>query len=423
MIAARRTGDRLARIQLELRRSRRNLAALLVLSVLGIASLGIVLRNQEVQWPWQDTYQVRVAFDDVKGVVPGRQHVRIAGVNVGKIVGSGLENGRAVLSLSFDGRHAPLYRDAVVRLRPATPLDDMYVDVIERGTPAAGEIGQDELLVSGRTISPVDIGAVLDVFQPEERARMAALLEGLGEGMPDGGHQLRASFASTVPFLKAAKRLSDVLARRERQTRRLVHNFRRLTEALGGRDRRLAVLVRGGHVALGELAAADQPLARTLEELPPLLTRMRSAMTALRSAQNELDPALGELGGVATAMPGGMRALHEFSDDALPALEALEGPVRRLVPLVADLRPVAVDTQSAFELLRPQAPRFDRMSAALLPCRFAVGKFFQWTASVFKFYDAYGSYPRGESVWGTNAAGGANRDLNLRRSPSCTDEP
>lgn len=423
MTAARWTDGRLARIRLELRRSRRNLAALMVLSALGLASLGIVLRNQEVQWPWQDTYRVRVAFDDVKGVVPGRQHVRIAGVNVGKVVASGLEDGQAVLTLSFDGEHAPLYRDAVLRLRPATPLDDMYVDVLDRGSRGAGELEEGGVLVSGRTISPVDIGAVLDVFQPEERARMAALVEGLGEGLPDGGRQLRSSFASTVPFLSAARRMSDVIARRERQTRRLVHNFRRMTEALGARDRRLAVLVRSGDVALGELAAADQPLARTLEELPALLTRMRSAMAALRSAQDELDPALGELGGVAGAMPGGLRALHDFSDDALPALDALERPLRRLVPLVADLRPVAADARTALDLLGPQAPRFDRMSAAVLPCRLAIGKFFQWTASVFKFYDAYGSYPRGESVWGTNAAGGANRDINLRRSPSCTDEP
>ena len=82
--------------------------------------------------------------------------------------------------------------------------------------------------------------------------------------------------------------------------------------------------------------------------------------------------------------------------------------------LVRALRPTASDLAGAFSALRPQAPRYDRITAALVPCELAVQKFFQWTPSVFKFSDAQGAYPRGESV-------DAN-DAQLTKTSSCAGD-
>jgi hypothetical protein len=88
--------------------------------------------------------------------------------------------------------------------------------------------------------------------------------------------------------------------------------------------------------------------------------------------------------------------------------------VRRLSPLSAALAPTAASLASAFTSLEPAAPRLDRVTAAIVPCELAVQKFFQWTPSVFKFSDAQGAYPRGESVDAS--------DAQLVRAPSCTDQ-
>lgn len=405
------------RVALEIRRARGPFVVLAGMIALALAAAAYIVGNLHSTLPWEGPYRVRVAVDDAKGVVAGKNEVRISGVPVGLIERVELDDGQPTLTISIERRHGALRRDARLRLRPKTPLNDLYLDVEDRGHGAPLDDG-DRLDVA-RTRTPVDIGRVLNALNADTRARMERATDELGRGLPDKGDQLRAALVELAPFLDAGERLMGQLAQRRGATRRLVHNLRLMTEELGSRDAQLTKLVRGGAETLTELGRADAPLAETLTGLPPTLRQLRQTFATVRSTVDELDPAFDALQPAARALPSGMAALRNFSIEARPALAALRRPLPRLRPLVRALRPTAAEIDAAFAAFRPQAPRLDRITAAVVPCEFAVSKFFHNTISVYKFSGARAPFPRGHIVGGTITAGGAVNDPNQIAAPSC----
>jgi phospholipid/cholesterol/gamma-HCH transport system substrate-binding protein len=399
------------RLALEIKRARGGFIAMIVLGALAIAAAAVIASGLRLNLPWSETYKARVAVNDIKGVVAGKQQVRISGLPVGKITKAELVDGRPVITVTLKGRYAPLYRDARLRLRPKTPLEDLYLNVEERGHKSAGELTEDQILPAERTRVPVSIGRVLNAFNADTRVRMEQAIDELGRGLPDRGDEFRAALVELAPFLRAAQRLTGQLAVRRGHTRRLVHNFRLMMEELGRRDSQLRQLVRGGGQSLTEVARAQGQLSLLLAEFPPTLRQLQPSFAALRAAADELDPALVDLRSSARALPGGLAALRDFSTEARPALRALRRPLPELTALVKALEPTAAGLDGAFTKLSPQAPRLDRVTAAIVPCELAVQKFFQNTISLMKFSDSRGLVVRGQTVDGTS--------LNQREAPSC----
>jgi virulence factor Mce-like protein len=399
------------RLALEISRARGGFLAVLVLGALTIGSIAVIATGLRLNMPWTKTYTARVAVDDAKGVVPGKQQVRISGLPVGKITKAQLVDGRPVLTITIKGTYAPLYRDARLRLRPKTPLDDLYLNVESRGHKSAHKLESGQTLVAERTIVPVDIGRVLDAFNADTRTRMEQAIDELGRALPDHGAQLREAIVRLAPFLQATQRLSRATAERRGYTRRLVHNFRLMMEELERRDRSLRTLVRGGAETFTQLAARERSLTGLLDELPPTLRQLQPAFAALRTSADQLDPAFDELRSSARALPSGLAALRSFSSEATPALRALRRPLPALSRLVAALWPTAHGLDRAFAGLAPAAPRLDRITKAIVPCELAMQKFFATTLSLMKFYDARGLIPRGQTVDGGSA--------NQRAGKSC----
>jgi virulence factor Mce-like protein len=411
------------RLKVELRRAVRPLTLFVLLVAAGAVSAGVIFKNQTFQKPWEDYYEVRAEFADAKGVVPGSQQVRIAGVRVGIIKGTELEHGRAIVRLSIQSKYGRLYRDARLRLRPSTPLQDMYVAVEDRGTPAAGKLGEDDVLRAQSTETPVDVARVLNVFDVDTRKRLDVLLDGLGQGLDDRGAALRTAFVQAAPFFTVAQRATGVLARRRAATKRLVANLGRLTDTLGDRNRRITGLVRDGERTLGALARNDAPLAATVRELPATLSAVRSSFAATRSAQDQLDPALVALDPVLDRLEPGLRALERFGDDARPALAALKRPVRTLQPLARDLQPAARALNAAMGPLADQTPEIDRITGLLPNCLERLSAFFTNTMSLGKFEDEGGVVPRSETTFSADSLSpllGNPPEPSFERKPTCT---
>lgn len=409
------------RLKLELRRSRKPFALLIGLMLLGLLATFLMFRNLSFERPWDNYREIDVAFADVKGATPGHQPIRISGVNVGVVRDWRVEGDHAVLTLAIRGKYAKhIYRDAQARLRPVTPLQDMYV-ALERGTPRAGELPDGATIPGSQTVTPVDISRVLNVFDTDSREHLASLVRGLGKGLDDQGAQLRRAFEQTMPFLISARDLSQALDDRRRQVARLVHSFGGITQALGARDRQLAALVSDGNATLGQLAAHEAPLSRTINALPETVRSMRTSLASLSAAEDELDPALTALQPVAEALEPGLSALERFSTDATPALRGLTPAVGDLRPLAAALDPTVRHAQLAAERLRPQVPQLDEITQMITRCEDTISKFFQWTPSVMKFGDANGANPRAEASIGLDTLPGSLSDPSLKRPRVCTD--
>jgi virulence factor Mce-like protein len=335
--------------------------------------------------PLADRTTIRVAVDDAKSVVPGKNEVRWAGIVVGRITKADLAGERAVLTAEIKRKGTrPLYRNATLRLRPQTALNDMYLDVLDPGTPDAGGL-RDQVLDAGRTRTPVDVAEVLNAFTVDVRDRLEQALDELSIGLPDRGAQLRSAFLQLVPFVQASDRVGRAITRRDRATRRLVTSASQITGELARRDTAVRGLVAKASTTFSALGARRQELDRTLTELPPTLAQLRSSFGELDTTLDDVRPALTALRPTARALPGGLKALDRLAADLAPALGAVAPALPSLRSLARDLAPTASSLEAAFTALQGQLPRLDRVTAKVVRCEPFVQKFFAWSVSVFKF--------------------------------------
>lgn len=411
------------RLRLEIRRARGPFALLLVaFAITAVAAVGI-LRNLAFNKPWIDTYTVKATFTDAKGVVPGSSEVRLAGINVGVVDGVELRGRRAVLTLRIQKKYGDIYRDARMRIRPVSPLDDTYISVESRGTLQSGRAVSGAPISGTQTQSPVDISRVLDVFNADTGQHMASLTRELGRGLPDQGRQLNAALVEFRPFFVALRQLTDITSRRATLVKRLVTNTGTLSEELGRRDRELQQLVTSGNSVMAELATHDRPLSSTLEQLPGTLRQLDRSMAALDVAREHLDPALRALVPPAKSLSPALAALTRVSETGLPAVRSLNKPVDRLSRLSAALPPTVSSLTRAVRVLRDGTPPVAHSVAKVPPCFEGIEDFFAHTMSLTKFYDGYRTVARATAGEGVAALTGQGvNEPSWRRLRPCFNE-
>lgn len=410
------------RLLLEAKRSVRPLLLLAGLMAAAGVTTALIAQNLTFARPWQKYREVTARFQDVKGIFPGGHQVRIHGVKVGVVSKSTLVDGKPQLTMKIENKWGPVYKDARIQIRPVTPLQDLYVNIIDRGHPAAGEVGKKDVIASSQTVTPVDVSRVLDTFNAPTRQRMTVLLSEMSPALDDGGVKLKATFAELAPFLHVAEDTTKVLADRKVAVERAVHNFGELSAALAKRDDDLQRFVVQGNSALGELARNDQPLAGTLTELADLLPVMRSSFASVNALTGHLDPALVALKPVAAQLQSSLKGLEQVGTDATPSLKALRPAVVSLRAMARTLPSTSRALQSSLTRLQRQAPQFDRITNLVGGCMGSAQRFFANTLSVFKLADVNGAFPRADETVDFDSASDANAPaLNLRKLPNCTD--
>jgi ABC-type transporter Mla subunit MlaD len=358
---------------------------------------------------------------DATGVVGQRDEVRIKGIPAGTITAVSLDHGTPVLTASIQSQYGQIYNNARADLRPATALQNMYLDVIDRGSPSAGVAAAGHPLPPSSTDTSVNVADVLQALNPAVRAHMAVMLRDLGGGLADRGTKLRTAFVELVPLVETAGRVTEQLAVRSGLTKRLVHDVGVLTGALGERQEFLNRLVTGGAQTLSTLQTHAGDLSATLHQLPPTLSLVQSSLTAVRAALPNLDQAVQALYPVADQLPAGLTAIRRLSADAAPAVAALQTPVARLVPFSQALSPLASSLRQVIDQLSPDTGVIDHITQALDRCtkNGAVQGFFQWTASLGKLQDASGEVPRGDATVGLDSIAGIKSPLQMPSQPSC----
>ncbi len=386
-----------ARLAVEGRRALRPLAVTALGITLALAGC-MFLVSHISKSVYTSHHEVRFMVDDATGIVPGRAEVRVKGIPAGTVTKSEYVGGQAVLTAQIYDKFGDVYRDARAVIRPNTPLQDMFLNVTDRGTRTAGIADATHPLSPGQTDSSVNVADVLQAFSPGTRGNMRRLLTNLGGGLDGRGRRLQQLFVEVAPFVQAATKVTSQLEVRTARTKRFVTNFEALTGELARRDTALRSLTRNGGQTLAELEHDSPDLDATLQELPPTLRAIDSSFTAVREVLPQVDGAVRSLRPVAGELPAGLTALRSLSDAARPAFASLQTPVRRLVPLATSLRPAAASLDTALIALRPQLGAIDHVVKSVSGCTLAGYLFFQNTASVVKMGDTRGAYPRGDAI-------------------------
>jgi len=285
--------------------------------------------------------------------VKEKQPVRIAGVDVGKVVEvRHLEPGRegAVVTMRIDDAGRPIHRDATVTIRPRLFLEGNWFLEVQPGTPSSGELPDGGGIPITQTNGPVQLGQVLTTLQADTRKNLQTLLDEYSKALQGAGAD---GYRRSIPWWEPAYRSSAIV--QDATLGVLQHDLSDYIDASGrvarGLDRSppaLKSLITDFNKAAGAFAREAGNLEQTIAELPRTLGAARPALFALNEAlppfrrfSRDLEPSIEESG--------------RTIDVSFPFLRQARGLVSEdeLRGLANDLRATAPALARLTELTRP----------------------------------------------------------------------
>ena len=145
-----------------------------------------------------------------------------------------------------------------------------------------------------------------------------------------------------MPLDRNTESFASVLATRQANLRRAIHNLDLVVGSLGGVDSELASLVRASNSDFGAIASQDTALESGLTQLPPTLSQTRTTLSQVSSFAAATGPTLHALAPFARELAPALAEVHDLAHDTTPALRDQLRPFTAAVkPLVRELAPAA----------------------------------------------------------------------------------
>src|SRR6266516_3133744 len=287
-------------------------------------------------------YELKATFANGANIAKNSP-VRIAGVDVGKVISTERDGDATTVTFTVEGKGRPIHDDAYAQNRPRIFLEgNLFVDLYP-GSPSAPEMGSGETIPVSRTSTTVQLDEVLSALQSPVRADLSRLLESYGEALTH--KPTAAEDATQLPEVKgktgaegfngalryggdagrySAQVTNALLGTRPHDLSRLVAGAGRAFGALANRDEDLKGLIVNFDVFTGALAAQSANLTTSVHRFAPFLRTARTslvnlnrALPPLRAYAIELRPAIAEL-------PGLIRAARPWIRQAHPLLSGPE---------------------------------------------------------------------------------------------------
>jgi phospholipid/cholesterol/gamma-HCH transport system substrate-binding protein len=337
----------------QIERYRTAFISVITMVVIAAAVGGYILAHENLKLPgWvpvlgREYFTLKADFQTAQALTPGQgQAVTIAGAKIGEIASVDLQNGVAVVTMKVTPKYARLYRDATLLLRPKTQLQDMTVEV-NPGTPASGRLKSGATIPLSQTAPNVNFDEFLAGLDAETRTYLQELLAGAGEGFKNNGRAFSATLKRFDPLARDVQRIAQQVEIRHANVARSIHNFRLLTEALGGKDKQLASLIDASNAVFAAFAKEDQNVQSTLRLLPGALSKTRTGLGKLARAANVLGPTLHQLRPFASSLGPAQEATRRLALTTTPIIKNQIRPfARQILPTINELQP---DTQGLSE--------------------------------------------------------------------------
>jgi phospholipid/cholesterol/gamma-HCH transport system substrate-binding protein len=330
---------------------RTDFIAIVSLVVIALAVVIYILEHQPSFTLDKSYYTVYAQFQTGAAVTAGQgQTVDIAGVEVGQVGGVKLENGRAVVTMNIFKKYRPIYKDASVLLRPRTPLKDMYL-ALDPGTPTAGAVPNGGMLDASATSPDVNVDQILAALDADTRNYLLLLLSGgagafqnpgaTGEApSPSAVRDLRGVFKRFAPLNRETQTFTRMLAQRQQNIKRSIHNLAIVTKSLGSVNGQLTSLIKSSNTNFSAISSQDANLQQALTLLPGTLQQTTTTLGKVETFSNQSATTL--------------HALIPFANAFGPALEAARPLFQKTTPVIKhQLRPFSVAVQPLAKLLAP----------------------------------------------------------------------
>jgi phospholipid/cholesterol/gamma-HCH transport system substrate-binding protein len=265
-------------------------------------------------------YELKATFTNSANIAQ-KSPVRIAGVEVGKVIKSERDGDATTVTFTVDNSGRPIHKDAFASIRPRIFLEGNFFIELDPGSPTSPELGSGGTIPVSHTSTAVQIDEVLTALQSPVRADLGRLLEGYGKALTNeptpaedltqlpqvqglsAGEALNRVFQYGGEAGKYTSQVSQALTGTQKHDlAKLVAGSSRTFGAFAANQAALQGLIDNFNTVTGALANQSENLSTTVEELAPTLKTAHTSLVSLdkslpplRTYAIELKPAVAEL--------------------------------------------------------------------------------------------------------------------------------
>jgi phospholipid/cholesterol/gamma-HCH transport system substrate-binding protein len=300
-------------------------------------------------------YEVNATFSNSANVALNSP-VRIAGVDVGKVVKTERDGDNTEVTFTVDSSGRPIHDDAFAAIRPRIFLEGNFFIELDPGSPSAPEMDSGGTIPVSRTSTAVQLDEILTALQSPVRADLSRLLESYGTALTheptaeedqtqlpevkgkSGAEALNGAFKYGGDAGRYSAQVTDaLLGTQQKDLSRLVSSAGRAFGAFADQQRDLQGLIVNFDVFTGALANQATNLSATIHLLAPTL---RITHASLVSLNRTLPP------------------LRTFAIEFRPAVAELPGLITASKPFLAQVRPLLSGREAGgdVKLLRESTP-------------------------------------------------------------------
>jgi phospholipid/cholesterol/gamma-HCH transport system substrate-binding protein len=273
------------------------------------------------------SYRVEVAFSQANELATGAD-VRIAGVDVGKVVGLRLDraDNRTLATLEIVRQYEPIPRDTRATLRLKTLLGETFVE-LSAGDRSHGQLPDGGRLRDGQVQADVAIDQILSTFDPTTRHAFQTWMQSQAQAVTGQGQNINAALGSLPAFVDSGQRLLSTLDAQSGAVRGLVANTGTFFDAISRRQGEFSGLVAAADNLFQTTAARNRQLAAVFKALPAFELQSRLTLPALTRFAQQADPVVRALDPIASELTRTFATTAQLA----PQLRSL---FQRLGPLV-----------------------------------------------------------------------------------------
>jgi ABC-type transporter Mla subunit MlaD len=321
-------------------------------------------------------YEVKATFTNSANISL-KSPVRIAGVEVGKVIKSERDGDATTITFTVDDTGRPIHENAFATVKPRIFLEGNFFIDLDPGSPGSPELDSGGTIPISHTSTAVQIDEVLTALQSPVRADLGRLLESYGQALThepteaedmdqlpqvqglSGGQALNKTFQYGGEAGKYSSQVTNAfLGTQKHDLAKLVSGSARAFNAFSSDQAALQGLIDNFNVFTGALANQSENIQSTVRELAPTLQTAHTSLVSLdrslpplRTYALELTPAVAEL-------PGLIKASEPWLAQVRPLLSGKEAG--GAVKLLAEATPgLAGATQAGKAVTLPQ---FNRLS-------------------------------------------------------------
>jgi virulence factor Mce-like protein len=290
-------------------------------------------------------YQFRVAFDEAP-LLAKQSDVRVAGVQVGRVVKVDRSRNATVATLELERKYSPIASDAQAILRNKTLLGQTYVE-LTLGTKGAPKLGERALLDARNVEDTVELDEILNTLDPYTRKAYRTWQQGVARAIDERGDELNDAIGNLPEFADSGADLFEVLAQEKQALGALVRNTGVVFGALTEREDQLQNLVRNSDTVFSAIQAEKDDFAEVWNIFPTFLRESRLTYERLdrfsrnaRPVVQDLEPAMRDLRPTLVALSELSPDLERLFRNLDPLLEASKESLPASAELFQGLRPV-----------------------------------------------------------------------------------